>query len=209
MISGLHHFELCVSNGLKTLIEFTEKYRFVLKWFRETQSCKQWVVSVSSQHVLPSFVITERKNKCPPTNEEWSNFCCGNSIHHRDSIFNVALQVHDVEKCTNKVLNNGGRLIIEPRKISDDHGSVLYSTVSSCCGNILHTLINRSNYSPSQFLPQFAQVPQDVSGKFNGNTESYITSIDHVTYLCRQGESSQILDWYSNVLGMKRFLVNR
>ena len=37
----------------------------------------------------------------------------------------------------------------------------------------------------------------------------YATShMDHVTYVCRKGESSEILAWYGDIFKMKRFLVN-
>ena len=37
----------------------------------------------------------------------------------------------------------------------------------------------------------------------------YATShMDHVTYVCRKGQSSEILAWYGDIFKMKRFLVN-
>ena len=32
-----------------------------------------------------------------------------------------------------------------------------------------------------------------------------LTYIDHITYVCRAGESDKILDWYHNTCGMTRF----
>lgn len=206
MLAGLHHVEFCVSDGLKVLKEFTERYRFVLRWSRETESCKQWVASLSRNQLRPAFVITERKDDQEPENdEEWTNFCCGKSNHRINSGHNVSLFVKNVEECTKVVQVNGGSVIKAPRKISDAFGYVWYSIVSSPCGNVVHTLINRENYDGAHFLPLFKEVPQGI---LNEDAKCQVTGVDHVAFHCYRGTICKTIDWYARVFGMKRFIVN-
>ena len=65
------------------------------------------------------------------------------------------------------------------------------SVVSSPCDNIIHSLVNTSDYSGS-FLPGFTMTDDDSAGE----EEDLLADIDHVTYVCREGESLKILAFY-------------
>ena len=66
------------------------------------------------------------------------------------------------------------------------------SVVSSPCDNIIHSLVNTSDYSGS-FLPGYAMTDDDSAGE---EEEDLLADIDHVTYVCREGESLKILAFY-------------
>ena len=66
------------------------------------------------------------------------------------------------------------------------------SVVSSPCDNIIHSLVNTSDYSGS-FLPGFTMTDDDSAGE---EEEDLLADIDHVTYVCREGESLKILAFY-------------
>ncbi|XP_045618089.2 4-hydroxyphenylpyruvate dioxygenase-like protein isoform X1 [Procambarus clarkii] len=98
---------------------------------------------------------TEPKSILNQYNEHWTAFCCRDEAAHTiDSVFNVALVVKDVDSVTELVRSQGGQVLREPADISDDFGHVRYSIVTSCCGNIVHTLINKNNYK-GDFLPGY------------------------------------------------------
>lgn len=104
-------------------------------------------------------------------NEHWTVFCCQNSTTHTiDSVFNVALVVKDVDGVTEKVRSQGGKVLREPANISDAFGHVRYSIVSSCCGNIVHTLIDMKNYK-GNFLPGY-EAGEYNTGQTNGVKDS-------------------------------------
>ena len=42
----------------------------------------------------------------------------------------------------------------------------------------------------------------------NASRETGLTYLDHLTYVCRQGQSQAILDWYHNTCGMETFIIN-
>ena len=66
------------------------------------------------------------------------------------------------------------------------------AVVSSPCDNIIHSLVNTSAFSGS-FLPGFTMTDDDSAGEVE---EDLLADIDHVTYVCREGESLKILAFY-------------
>ncbi|XP_042203083.1 uncharacterized protein LOC121853178 isoform X2 [Homarus americanus] len=93
-------------------------------------------------------------------NEHWTVFCCRDGvIHSLDSVFNIALVVKDVDSVTERVRSRGGQVLREPANISDMFGQVRYSIVTSCCGNIVHTLIDKKNYE-GDFLPGYEAIKE-------------------------------------------------
>ncbi|KAK8722769.1 hypothetical protein OTU49_012026 [Cherax quadricarinatus] len=110
--------------------------------------------------------------------EHWTVFCCRAKADHTiDSVFNVALVVKDVDQVTERVRSQGGQVIREPADISDAFGQVRYSIVTSCCGNIVHTLIDKSNYK-GDFLPGFEAIQkfQDYAEEDNNDNISSINN---------------------------------
>lgn len=149
--------------------------------------------------------------------ETWSMFCCTkkdcgggsqNSVHV-DSVFNVAIQVENVHHSVNKIRNMSADLVLQDVKrvyeSNPELGYVDYAVIKSCCGNVVHTLVEKSGHR-GWFLPGFEQVQTDSPA-----TSDLIrmTHFDHFTFACRVGESIQIMDWYETAFGMKRFITNR
>ncbi|XP_064097783.1 4-hydroxyphenylpyruvate dioxygenase-like isoform X1 [Macrobrachium nipponense] len=119
-------------------------------------------------------------DECPPDEggEHWTVFCCeGESGHAVDSVFNVALVVKDVDAVTQRVRSRGGQVLREPTDLparsrsrgrgsrrKGESGHVRYSIVRSCCGNVVHTLIDKSNYG-GFFLPGFEPIGHHQGAK--------------------------------------------
>ena len=70
--------------------------------------------------------------------------CCQDKDHKRDTVFNVALTVGShLEKIVEKIKSrNGIEHILVP--ITSTFDSRL-SVIKSCCGNIIHTLLDRKS----------------------------------------------------------------
>ncbi|XP_076070050.1 uncharacterized protein LOC143041839 [Oratosquilla oratoria] len=195
-------------------------------------------------------------NQSPSNSEHWTVFCCRDQEDHViDSVFNVALVVKDVDVLTERVRAKGGEVLREPCDIKDEFGVVRYAIVGSCCGNVVHTLLDKQGYS-GEFLPGFCVVHGDkdstkvfqtledldlgtrrdskklktntTSHEENGNSsgpslvqtngsvsspggcsKKFFTHTDHLTLVCRRGESVGLLQWYEDCLGMRRFITNR
>ena len=86
-------------------------------------------------------------------------------------------------------------------------GKVELAVVTSPCDNVIHTLVNTSSYTGS-FLPGFRksepndldkeEMDKEVLNKEELDKEEgeLLCDIDHVTYVCHEGESLKILAFY-------------
>ena len=173
-LTALHHVEMCVGNGRNMVSYFSQKLGFSLRAVRETEHSLQWVVGSNKA----AFVITERLDKVstdPHFLAPFSSFCCPDSDSHSiDSVFNVALEVKNLDRVTEEMCAIGGRLFQPVTVVEDETGSVRYSIVGSCCGNVCHTLLDKSAYR-GQFLPTFDSV--------NNNEGSMPEPFTHGRYL--------------------------
>lgn len=168
--------------------------------------------------------------------EHWTVFCCKDQTSHViDSVFNVALVVRDVDEVTRRVETQGGCVLRKPTILKDSHGQVKYSIVTSCLGNVVHTLIDKQDYS-GEFLPGFESFSIDNNKSFslksksdggehtsmdglqqqpvtdysnNLNGDPLFTHFDHVALACKSGKSEELIEWYQHCFGMKRFAANR
>ena len=184
--------------------------------------------------------------------EHWTVFCCQDQASHAtDSAFNVALVVKDVDEVTKRVKTQGGHVLREPTIVGDSDGQVRYSIVKSCFGNVVHTLIDKQDYS-GEFLPRFERLEVDYESYIlnskrkadeclSNNDSSYVeettvlseflqqamtnysdfwsndklngeplfTHIDHIAFACEAGKSKELMAWYENCFGMKRFATSR
>jgi len=237
----IHHIQWCVKDAKKTSRQLTECFGFSLTHQRHL-SVKHSSVNgaaddkvVVTQNVVQSgdtiFVLTQNdatdaeelcriKDQCESMGHFPVSTCCATrSCHQRDTVFNVCLEVGDVETVTERVRNtqkNGLRMVLtEPKTVKSEDGSQMsYSVVRSCCGNVIHTVVNTSklkvkSLSSSSFLPGFTRVSSCAESNNNINHKHPLTTqMDHVTYVCRAGESKRVLEWYASCFGMQRFLVN-
>ncbi|XP_037799557.1 4-hydroxyphenylpyruvate dioxygenase-like protein [Penaeus monodon] len=283
--SVLHHVEVCVKD--EAILELlTHGFGFSHCARRVTHRASQWVlksggcvfvvtkrrdgeeVNENGSRKMNDTYRNEGEwkkgeekghmNDTAEDGEHWTVFCCRDSDSHAvDSVFNIALVVQNVDSVTEKVQAMGGRILRCPCDLSDSQGKVRYAIVTSCCGNIVHTLIDKAHYN-GDFLPGFEPVDHacvngDTASTVNGYHEHaqenghslhngnnsdeptrqhkienevdvsqnpkhevkvspasppLCTHVDHVTYVCRAGESRHLLDWYEQCFGMKRFFAN-
>ncbi|KFM82147.1 4-hydroxyphenylpyruvate dioxygenase-like protein, partial [Stegodyphus mimosarum] len=207
----VHHVEMCVRDGRHTLASL-KHYGFRLHAQRVTPFCKQWVIKLGEVF----FIITERQknyvkhsiwNENTVRAEPWTVLCCeSQSAHEVDTVFNVSFCVKNVKNVTGRVRSLGASVIQPPTSVKDEkNGHVSYSIVRSCCGNVVHTLINKDDYTGS-FLPGFETVDTIIE---DSSETTGVTHIDHVTLACSPGHSSSIISWYESCFGMQRFSISR
>jgi hypothetical protein len=127
----------------------------------------------------------------------------------KDTLFNVCLEVGDVDQVTKRCSKLGSDILQEPITISDGYGGgeVRYSRIKSIVGNLQHSIVCTRKFT-GLFLPGFERWVDncDVTSPISAPELTHF--MDHVTYVCHTGESHAILSWYAECFGMKRFLVN-
>ena len=235
MESFIHHIEWCVENLEETEKCLSDKYGFELIsqrniYHSSLAHCKSNIIAVS-QKVLQSgktvFILT--KNNCQKEDtidvgqdSFYPSFTCCSSKkeHKRDSVFNICLEVKDVDAVTKRIIHyddeGEAAILIQPTNVYyGENCSLRFSVVRSVCGNIIHTLINTRGYRQARnvpFLPGFIDINKKIISipHQSVNKMHPLTSfIDHVTYVCRIDESKKILGWYKTCFGMERFLINK
>ena len=225
--SSIHHVEIGITGGYKTVEKFLSEYPFQLIGRRCGEAVTQWIVCNSNK--LLRFVFTdihclERINDDPysvywkyyRTKNEPENGCYNDIISKSEpfknnslldnSVFNVALEVQNVQSLSQKMALNGVEILKEFKSISDNHGHVDVCVVKSVVGNVMHTLINSENYH-GIFLPGFLPICEPNQGLKIDDVN--ISHIDHITFACEVGASSSIIQWYETNFCMKRFFLNR
>lgn len=215
----IHHVEWCVSDLQNQVQKLVSQYGFqpIGKRIRKIQNIldvkTHWVVQqVAVQSGDTIFIITQKSRTSSYENQHIEKAkndeipvltCCQDKDHKRDTVFNVALTVGShLEKIVEKVKSRHGiEHILVP--ITSTFDSRL-SVIKSCCGNIIHTLLDRkSSFNGFEKVEKLEAFGKPWTNKL------YATShMDHVTYVCRKGQSSEILAWYGDIFKMKRFLVN-
>ncbi|GFR00866.1 4-hydroxyphenylpyruvate dioxygenase-like protein, partial [Trichonephila clavata] len=206
----VHHLELCVCDANDTLKRL-QRYGFKLFAKRQTPFCDSLAVKlgriilvVSQRHY--NEVIQNDAIRAEPL----TILCCeGNSQtqHSIDTVFNLAFSVkkEDLSKITDNIKSMGGKVIQPPTQVQDEHGALTYAIIKSCCGNVVHTLINKDDYH-GPFCTGFELVESDTCEVLDDSTLD-INYIDHVTFACYSGNSQTIIEFYEKCFGMNRFQI--
>jgi len=160
-----------------------------------------------SSEPTPGACISSELTPGTTSNSEYpwlSCKCRAEKIHTVDSVFNICLEVGDVDAVYKRMIQNGSISHNSPTTVRSKDGEIRVAVVSSPCPNVIHSIVNTEGFSGG-FLPGFTPVgPGDRLEPDLGVD----LSIDHVTYVCNVGGSQNILSWYNQCCGMERFMVN-
>lgn len=189
MALRLHHVEFLCNNICTRLGQFCEQFGF--RPFAEAVNPRRVAIKRNTIY----FVLTE------------------DTTATRDTVSNVTFEVKDVNEITNRVVSNGGNVLIALTTSNDSHGQTMSSVIQTPCGNVVHTLIDKSKYG-GPFLPGF----YDLTSKsleilpeqcqHSSNDEDLLTHLDHIAFACNTESSLKIIDWYKKCLGFTRFELN-
>ncbi|XP_041370835.1 4-hydroxyphenylpyruvate dioxygenase-like protein [Gigantopelta aegis] len=232
---SIYYVEFGVKNGLGVARRLCCQYGFRPIATRKSSKAKQWALTSGSTRFLVTEPITASGTSRLQASDDSHNvdnlhtdpyfvsFCDGQTESSpgehrdiRDSVFNVAFAVNDVLKYVQRLMQSGVQLIKPVSSLSDENGTVWTATVKSCVGNVVHTLVQKSDYSGC-FLPGFTDINNEddlfdcCDKNYSGSEKSSpnLTHIDHITFAAYCGSADEILHWYERCFGMKRFFINR
>jgi 4-hydroxyphenylpyruvate dioxygenase len=121
--------------------------------------------------------------------------------HHRrhgDGVVDISLEVPDVDRCVRHARSRGARVLVEPRDLSDEHGTVRTATIAAY-GETAHTLVDRSRYDGT-YLPGFVPRSSAVARR-NGGPGRIFAALDHVVGNVELGQMDAWVDFYNQVMG--------
>ena len=113
---------------------------------------------------------------------------------HGDGVYDIALQVDDVQTVFKAAVARGARPILEPTFIGSQNEYIAKATVASYEGDIVHSFIERRNY-PS-FLPQYQCLPALLTPAATG-----LMDIDHMVFNVELGKMDLWSNFYQTVMG--------
>jgi len=118
---------------------------------------------------------------------------------HGDGVHDIAFEVDDADAAFAAAVARGAKPAIEPRDwpAANGEGRVRHAAIHTY-GETLHSFISRHDYQ-GKFLPGFQAA--EIAGREVG-----VLRVDHVVGNVGLGEMNEWADWYSRVLGFKRFL---
>ncbi|KAL7637045.1 UNVERIFIED_CONTAM: hypothetical protein RMT77_012803 [Armadillidium vulgare] len=235
--SVLHHLEVCVKDETSILKLLISGFDFRLSYVRRYSNAFQWVLQsdksffVVTKHLIKNTNdidcvvngVKTCRNSSPvisTSDIEYPMMLCNciREEHLQDSVFNVALEVKDLDSLYSSIKESNTKILQELTTINDKFGSIRLAIVESKCPNVVHSLIDKSKYF-GKFLPGFKDAScfqdQNFDNQYltlekNRELRKPLTDfIDHVSLVCRIGESKSIIDWYQKCFKMKRFFSNK
>ena len=117
---------------------------------------------------------------------------------HGDGVRAIALWVDDAASAWRETTTRGARSVQPPTESSDDHGSVVVSSIAAY-GDTLHTFIERKNYTGA-FLPGYRAMPEDTVARPVG-----LLHVDHIVGNVGWNAMNEWVDFYSHVMGFSLY----
>jgi 4-hydroxyphenylpyruvate dioxygenase len=124
-------------------------------------------------------------------------------VKHSDGIYDIALEVPDVDAAYLHAINAGARGVTEPHDLKDEHGTVRIAAIATY-GDTIHSLIDRSGYD-GPFLPGFVSrgpiVDRSAAIEAGVQPKRYFQAVDHVVGNVELGKMDEWVEFYGRVMG--------
>lgn len=188
-LKSIHHVQFLVGNAKQASFYYRNAWGF---------SQSAYAGLETGQRDLTSYVLTQHKARfvlsaplCP------DGEVAAHILKHGDGVKDIAFHVEDADAAFAEAVKRGAEPAIEPRELADEHGRVKHSAIKTY-GDTIHSFISYVDYT-GPFLPGFKA--KEVPGQEVG-----ILRVDHMVGNVELGKMDEWADWYSRVLGFKRFL---
>jgi len=121
--------------------------------------------------------------------------------HHRrhgDGVWDIALEVPDVDRCIAHARSQGATILAEPADLTDEFGTVRLASIATY-GDTRHTLVDRSRYR-GPYLPGFVE-RTSTRRVPDGSPRRIFQALDHVVGNVELGHMDEWVDYYNRILG--------
>jgi 4-hydroxyphenylpyruvate dioxygenase len=188
-LKSIHHVQFLVGNAKQAAFYYRNAWGF---------SQTAYAGLETGARDLTSYVLTQNKTRFVLSTPLCPDGAAAAHIHtHGDGVRDIAFHVDDADAAFAEAVKRGAEPAIEPRELADEHGRVRHSAVKTY-GDTLHSFISYVDYD-GPFLPGFKA--KAVPGQEVG-----ILRVDHMVGNVELGKMDEWADWYSRVLGFKRFI---
>ena len=188
-LRSIHHVEFWVGNARQAAYFYRQAFGF---------SQIAYAGMETGQRDRTSYALAQGKARLLLSSPlEGSGTIAEHIARHGDAVRDIAFLVDDADRAFDEAVRRGAQPAMEPHDLSDQCGAVRQAAIHTY-GDTIHSFISYKGYS-GPFLPGFA--PRDVAGEPVG-----ILRVDHIVGNVELGKMNEWAEWYSRVLGFRRFI---
>jgi 4-hydroxyphenylpyruvate dioxygenase len=188
-LRSIHHVEFWVGNAKQAAYFYRQAFGF---------SQIAYAGLETGQRDRTSYALTQGKARLLLSSPlDSSGEIAEHTASHGDAVRDIAFLVDDADRAFEEAVRRGARPAMETRDLSDKCGAVRQAAIHTY-GDTIHSFISYKDYR-GPFLPGF--VTRDVAGQPVG-----ILRIDHIVGNVELGKMNEWAEWYSRVLGFRRFI---
>jgi 4-hydroxyphenylpyruvate dioxygenase len=188
-LKSIHHVEFWVGNARQAAYFYRQAFGFSEIAYAGLETGQRGHTSHALMQGKARLVLTSPLDTAGPM--------AGHIAAHGDSVRDIAFLVDDADLAFDEALRRGAQPALEPRSLSDRCGAVRQSAIRTY-GDTIHSFISYQDYH-GPFLPGFET--REIRGESTG-----ILRMDHIVGNVELGKMNEWAEWYSRVLGFRRFI---
>ncbi len=189
-LKGTDHVEFYVGNAKQAAYFYRTAFGMSLVAYAGPETGRRDCASYVVQQGKIRFVFTTPLKCSDPIAQH---------VHrHGDAVKVVALWVDDAQQAWHETVVRGAINAEEPRVLTDEHGSVVMSSIRTY-GDTIHTFVERKNYN-GPFLPGYRTVENDTVARPVG-----LLHIDHMVGNVGWHEMDKWVEFYAKVMGFSLY----
>jgi len=185
----IHHIEFWVGNAKQAAEYYRRSFGFSQFAYAGLETGQRTVASYLLQQGTIRLMLS---SPLTPQHEAAAHIA-----RHGDGVRDIAFLVDDAGRAFEEAVRRGATPASEPREMSDGNGTVRHAAIHTY-GDTIHSFISKNGYS-GPFLPGF--VEQRAAG-----VDAGLLRVDHVVGNVELGRMNEWAQWYSDVLGFKRYI---
>jgi len=189
-LKGTDHVEFYVGNARQAAYFYRAAFGMSLVAYAGPETGQRDRASYVLQQGKIRFVFTTPLNSSHPIAPH---------IHrHGDAVRVIALWVDDARRAWNDTVARGAISAEEPDTVSDEHGTVVLSSIRAY-GDTIHTFVERKNYM-GPFLPGYRAIDSDPVARPTG-----LLHVDHMVGNVGWHQMDKWVEFYSRVMGFSLY----
>jgi 4-hydroxyphenylpyruvate dioxygenase len=185
----IHHIEFWVGNAKQAAFYYRHAFGFSEVAYSGLETGRRDACSYGLQQGKARFLLTTPLTPDGPMADHIRL--------HGDGVRDIAFQVDDADAAFETAVSRGATPAIEPYEQADSHGRIRRAAVHTY-GDTIHSFISADDYR-GPFLPGF-------EARHTPGRDAGILRVDHIVGNVELGRMNEWADWYSRILGFKRYI---
>ncbi len=188
-LKRIHHIEFYVGNAKQAAFYYRNAFGFSNAAYAGLETGVRDHSSYVLRQNKIQFVLTSPLNPKHPASAHLAK--------HGDGVRDIAFEVDHVDAAFEAAVQRGAEIAYEPFSVEDEQGRVRRAGIKTY-GDTIHSLIRSQDYQ-GVFLPGFK--PLEIKARPTG-----LLLVDHVVGNVELGQMEHWANWYSKILGFKRYI---